>query len=151
MRTQQPTKKSIHLQTETHHTTPSLFTHLSIIHPAAHNNNKKKRHPLLLSHTQRFTDPWCATKFIFPPQIDTLIYSISLCGCLNLDLGCEWGRGSKWSHFIALSCFNNGPVISERRTYCVRYGAQPALWWWRKHRDGLHGCRRVRPRLVERH
>lgn len=105
-----------------------------------------KRHPLLLSHTQRLTDPWCATKFIFPPQIDTLIYSISLCGCLNLDLGCEGAGGSKWSHFIALSCFNNGPVISERRTYCVRYGAQPALWRWRKHRDGLHGCRRVRPR-----
>lgn len=106
----------------------------------------EKRHPLLLSHTQRLTDPWCATRFIFPPQIDTLIYSISLCGCLNLDLGCEGAGGSKWSHFIALSCFNNGPVISERRTYCVRYGAQPALWRWRKHRDGLHGCRRVRPR-----
>lgn len=105
----------------------------------------KKRHPLLLSHTQRLTDPWCATKFIFPPQIDTLIYSISLCGCLNLDLGWRGQGGSKWSHFMALSCFNNGPVISARRPYCVGYAAQSASWRWRKHQDGLHGCWRVRP------
>lgn len=133
----------------TSHDILPIHTRVSIIHPAAHNNIHNKKRPLLLSHTPRLTDPWCATKFIFPPQIDTLIYSIWLCDCLNLDLGCkgvgvERGRGgSKWSHFIALFRFNNGPVISDRRPYSVQREAQPPLWCWRKHQDGLHGCRRV--------
>lgn len=43
-------------------------------------------------HTLKVSDPYCAIKFIFVPQIDSLIYSVLLCSSLSPDIVCEKRR-----------------------------------------------------------
>lgn len=50
------------------------------------------KHLVSSCHTLRVSDPYWAIKFIFVLQIDSLIYCVLLCGCLNPDLGCEKRR-----------------------------------------------------------